>query len=191
MNLTYPNGWPIERPHWSRKNPTKNHPKQLQTYNVPTCDVWNINWTNKGRDLQLVNKLRIVPRGTERMPQVDQRHWRATLHWSTYSQRWQDETKISRNCEDWQQKDIRYGPQSWIIACLKMFKISDEIMKFIEKTVKSWRVQLTAGRKNKQQKKKKTTKKKQTGRCIITIAICNSDHTTQRHTQEMYARIQT
>ena len=28
-----------------------------------------------------------------------------------------------------------------------MFKISDEVIKFIEKTMKSWRVELTAGRK--------------------------------------------
>ena len=35
-------------------------------------------------------------------------------------------------------------PQSWIINCLKMYKISDEIINFIEKTMKTWRVGLTA-----------------------------------------------
>ena len=34
--------------------------------------------------------------------------------------------------------------QSWIINCLKMYKISDEVINFIEKTVKTWRVELTA-----------------------------------------------
>ena len=34
-------------------------------------------------------------------------------------------------------------PQSWIINCLKMFKISDEVINFIEKTMKTWRVELT------------------------------------------------
>ena len=36
-------------------------------------------------------------------------------------------------------------PQSWIINCLKMYKISHEIKTFIEKTMKTWRVELTAG----------------------------------------------
>ena len=36
-------------------------------------------------------------------------------------------------------------PQSWIINPLKMYKISDEVINFIEKTMKTWRVELTAG----------------------------------------------
>ena len=36
-------------------------------------------------------------------------------------------------------------PQSWIINCLKMYKISHEVINFIEKT---WRVELTAGGKS-------------------------------------------
>ena len=36
-------------------------------------------------------------------------------------------------------------PQSWIINCLKMYKISDEVINFTEKTMKTWRVELTAG----------------------------------------------
>ena len=36
-------------------------------------------------------------------------------------------------------------PHSWIINSLKMYKISDEVVKFIEKTKKIWRVELTAG----------------------------------------------
>ena len=38
--------------------------------------------------------------------------------------------------------------QSWIINCLKMYKISHEIINFIEKTMKNWRVKLTAGGKS-------------------------------------------
>ena len=34
---------------------------------------------------------------------------------------------------------------SWIINSLKMYKISDEIMNFIYKTMKTWRVELTVG----------------------------------------------
>ena len=36
-------------------------------------------------------------------------------------------------------------PQSWIINCLK---ILDEVINFIEKTMKTWRVELTAGGKS-------------------------------------------
>ena len=36
-------------------------------------------------------------------------------------------------------------PNSWIINCLKMYKISHEVINFIEKTMQTWRVELTAG----------------------------------------------
>ena len=36
-------------------------------------------------------------------------------------------------------------PHSWIINSLKTYKISDEIKNFIDKTMKTWRVELTAG----------------------------------------------
>ena len=36
-------------------------------------------------------------------------------------------------------------PQSWIINCLKMYKIPHEVINFIDKTVKTWWVELTAG----------------------------------------------
>ena len=39
-------------------------------------------------------------------------------------------------------------PQSWLINCLKMYKISDEVINFIERAMKTWRVELTAGGKS-------------------------------------------
>ena len=39
-------------------------------------------------------------------------------------------------------------PQSWIINYHKMYKISHETIHFIEKTMKNWRVELTAGGKS-------------------------------------------
>ena len=36
-------------------------------------------------------------------------------------------------------------PQSWILYCLKMYKISHEVINFIEQTIKTWRVELIAG----------------------------------------------
>ena len=34
-------------------------------------------------------------------------------------------------------------PQSWILYCLKMYKITHEVINFIEQTMKTWRVDLT------------------------------------------------
>ena len=34
-------------------------------------------------------------------------------------------------------------PHSWILHCLKMNKILDQIVQFIEKTMQTWRVDLT------------------------------------------------
>ena len=40
------------------------------------------------------------------------------------------------------------APQSWIINCLKMYKISHEVINFIEETMKTLRVELAAGRRS-------------------------------------------
>ena len=37
-------------------------------------------------------------------------------------------------------KDYDMVPQSWMINCLKMYKISHEVIFFIEKTMKTWRI---------------------------------------------------
>ena len=39
-------------------------------------------------------------------------------------------------------------PQSWILHCLKMHKISHEVINFLEQTMKTWRVEQTAGRRS-------------------------------------------
>ena len=39
----------------------RNRPRQLQTHNLPTNSVENINKANKGRYLLLANKPQIVP----------------------------------------------------------------------------------------------------------------------------------
>ena len=43
------------------------------------------------------------------------------------------------------QKPYDMVPHSWIINSLQMYKVSDEIINFIDKTMKTWRVELTAG----------------------------------------------
>ena len=45
-------------------------------------------------------------------------------------------------------KAIDMVPQNWIIDCHKIYKISAEVMKFIEETMKNWREELTAGSKS-------------------------------------------
>ena len=35
-------------------------------------------------------------------------------------------------------------PQTWILHSLKMYEIPEEVIKFIEKTMEIWRVELTA-----------------------------------------------
>ena len=46
-------------------------------------------------------------------------------------------------------------PQSWIINCLKMYKISDEVINFIGKTMKTWIVKLTSRGKNLEKQRSK------------------------------------
>ena len=72
-------------------------------------------------------------------------------------------------------------PQSWVIDCLKMYKISDEVTKFIEETMKNLRVELTAGRKCLTEVKIR--------RCPITNSICNSNDTTQSHIYKMHKQV--
>ena len=119
-------------------------PKQLQIHNLPTNDVENINSTNKGKNLLFANKPRIVPWRTERMPQRIQRHSRITLHRSTHPKWEQDKTEKSSYSLDWLQEGIWYAPTKLDII-LKMYKISHEVINFIEQTMKTRRVELTAG----------------------------------------------
>ena len=96
--------------HIDTKGPKqRNRPKQLQTHNLPTNDVENINNTNKGRDLLLANKLRFVPWRAERMLQRIQKHSRVILHRSIYPKWEQDQTEKSSYGLDWLQKGIWYG----------------------------------------------------------------------------------
>ena len=81
------------------------------------------------------------------MPQTIQRHRRATLHWSTRLQREQDETEKSYYGVGCRQKGIWFGPANWIIKCLKVYKLSDEVIQ-LSKKKKHVNLELTAGGKN-------------------------------------------
>ena len=106
---------------------------------VSTYDAENTNCLNKGRALQLANKPEIISRGTERILQRIQRHRRAPLHWSAHPQREQDETEKSSYGLDWlQKKAYDMVPQIRIKKnCFKMYKIPDDIINFIEKTMQT------------------------------------------------------
>ena len=112
-------------------------------YRPITCLQMNINSTNRGRDLLHANKPQTVPRGTERMPQMIQRHIRVTLHRSVHPKREQDQTEKPTTVWIDYKKAYDMVPKSQMINCLKIYKISDEVINFIDKTMKTWRVELT------------------------------------------------
>ena len=105
----------------------RNRPKQLQTHNLPTDDVENISSTNKGRGLLLANLPWFFPdkpkgfcKGTRDRAEIlyiDQhilnenktRRKNIAIAWIDYK------------------KVYNMVPQSWIINCLKMYKISHEV----------------------------------------------------------------
>ena len=68
-------------------------PNQLQTHNLPTDFMENINSTNKRRDLLLANKPWIVPWGAERVPQRIQKYSRVNLHRPAHPKRQKDQTE--------------------------------------------------------------------------------------------------
>ena len=57
----------------------RNHSNQLQTHNLPTDDVENINSTNKEKDFLLANKPQIVPweakKDTAKDPEAQQNYF--------------------------------------------------------------------------------------------------------------------
>ena len=69
----------------------------------------NINSTNKGRDLLVLNKPRIVSQGAERVPQRIQRHVWVTLHRSTHIKWEKNQIEKYSYGLDWIQKGIWYG----------------------------------------------------------------------------------
>ena len=63
--------------------------------------------------------------------------------------------------------------ESWIIDYLKMYKTTDKVIKFIEKTMKNWKVQLTTGVKSWGENPEVYP-----GKYAVTITICDSDDST-------------
>ena len=97
---------------------------QVPDWMIKRNDVENINSTNKVRDLLLANKPPIIHWGTKRMPKGS---W-VTAESLYIDQHILDESKNRRKnlAMDWIDYKKAYDmvPQSWIIRCLKMYKIS-------------------------------------------------------------------
>ena len=70
---------------------------------------------------------------------------RITLHRSAHPKWEQNKTEKYSYGLDWQKKAYDKVPQSWIIYCLRMYKISHEVINIIEQTMQSWRAELTGG----------------------------------------------
>ena len=73
-------------------------------------------------------------------------------------------------------KEYDIVPQRWIINCLKMFKISDEVTNFIEKKHEKMESRIDSRRKK--LSRGKDPERYVPGRYIITITICNRDDAT-------------
>ena len=106
----------------TKRPPKRNHPKQLQTNNVPTYDVENTNSTNKGRELLLANKSQIFP-GEQKGCHKGSKSAGELLY---IDQHIFNESKTRRK-NLWpgltKKKAYNVVPQSWIINCLKMYEM--------------------------------------------------------------------
>ena len=120
-------------------------PKKLQTHNLPTDDVENINSTNKGKLYYSLRRRGLFPeeqkgrskgsRGTAELLYIDQH----ILN--------ESKTKRKNLTMAWIDCKKAYDmlSQRWIINCFKMYKISNGFIKVIEKNIKTWRVEVTTG----------------------------------------------
>ena len=135
--------------HIDLEGPTQgNRPKQLQTHILPSDDVKNINSTNKRRELLPLPWRQLFPEEQKGCRKGS----RGTGELLYIYQHILNESKTRRKnlAMAWIDYKKAYDVilHSWIINCLKMYKISDEVINFIEKTMRTWSMELTAGGKS-------------------------------------------
>ena len=117
-------------PKWT---PQKNRPKQLLTYNVPTYFVQNTNCTNNGRDLQATNCSARNRKETAKDPEAQDSYSTLISTFPTRARRdgntylWLGGTK----------KGVWYSPAK--LEDKQPHNVSEEVINFIEKTMKTWR----------------------------------------------------
>ena len=160
-----------------QKDPIKGTaPLKLQTHNLPTDAVKNINSKNKGRDFQLANKPQVVTWGRERMLQRIQRYRIVTLHWSTYPKREQDQTEKSSYGLDWLQTCMWYGST-------KLDKKLPQIIQNIRRSRKLYRekhenLESEIDSRRKKLSWSKCPQRYISRRCTITVTIHNCHYAT-------------
>ena len=122
-----------------QNDPPKNRSQQLQTHNVPTHDMENTNRINWWEYFLFANKPRTVPRkqkgtrkGTRDLLYIDQQILKDC----------KTKRKILATTLIDYKSSYNMVLQSCIIECIKKYKIFDEVIKFIEETMKNWRVKL-------------------------------------------------
>ena len=156
--------------------PQENCPKQIQNHNLPINEEENIYSKNKGRDLQLANKPRIVLWIIKRMLQMIQRHKRVILHRSAHPQRKQDQTEKSSYGLDWPQKGIWYDSA-------KLDNKLPQNVQNINRSHKLYRenhgnLESRLDNKRKKLSWSKDPKKYISMRCTVTVTIHNCDDAT-------------
>ena len=111
-----------------------------------------------------------------------------SLYRSTYPQREKNATVKYRD-RFTRKKNYDMVPQSWILYCLRIYKISDGLIKFMEKAMETRRIEMAVGGK----KINRSIKPERhiPGWWLITITIFNSDDSTQSHAQGIHKWIQT
>ena len=103
---------------------------------MPTDEVENSNSTIKGRDSRFTKKPQMLPWEAERVPQRSR--GKAELLYLDQNILNGSKTRRKNLAMAW--IDYKKG----IVNYLKMYKISHEVVNFIEKTMNTWRVELTA-----------------------------------------------
>ena len=174
---TYTNGWPKEWLHWSRKTHSKKQPPN--NYRPITCLPmrWKI-LTAQIKEAIYFSRTSCRWFLEEQKGCCKGSGGTADLFY--IDQHILNESKTRRKNLPMAGIDYKTAyymfPQSWIINCLKMYKISDEVINFIEKTMKTWKVELTAG--GEKLSWSEDPRRYISRRCTITITIHNCDDVT-------------
>ena len=112
------------------------HVPQQQTPNMPTDDVENTTGTNQEGDLLFANKPMAIPRRTGRMTHGNRWSRSATIN---HQHILKENKKRRKNIAmPWIDRKTPYYmvQQSWVSGCVKMYQISDEVIKFLKNTMK-------------------------------------------------------
>ena len=129
-------------PEWMTKRKDHPDPKKPRKELSPTTTDpkhayrwWeNTNSTNQGGDLSFSNKPQTIPHRKKPREQEEQIFY--TLI-NTSPRKKNEKKNVAMAWIDYK-KACNINPQSWIIDSLKVYKISNKIIKFIKKTMKNW-----------------------------------------------------